>query len=199
MQFASKIIEILRNRVYIHNTLLTFKYEVKISTYALPVEVKIAHTFWSNTLDKGVLASLLHTSRSTEYSIVLFLLLVALPKIISELGVPFFSSKILDIPTNTKPNWNGIKKIIAMVSNWQIWCNLENSVWSWTCDIFSFLVHCSAHLERYILLKTPHESDHWFQSYEQLKDSQNNRKQRKLIPFSGYIPQSILPTTYWFC
>ena len=33
-------------------------------------------------------------------------------------------------------------------------------------------------MERYILLKAPSESDQWFQSYEQSKDSQNNRKQR---------------------
>ncbi len=50
-------------------------------------------------------------------------------------------------------------------------CDLRESVWSWTYDIFSFLFDWNAHLERYILLKTPPESDQWFQSYEQLKDS----------------------------
>ncbi len=49
-----------------------------------------------------------------------------------------------------------------------------------------------------ILLKTPPESDERFQSYEQLKDFQNNKKQKKFIPFfSGYISQSMcsrLPT-----
>ncbi len=29
----------------------------------------------------------------------------------------------------------------------------------------------------FVLLKTPLESVQWFQGYEQLKDSQNNRKQ----------------------
>ena len=37
-----------------------------------------------------------------------------------------------------------------------------------------------------------------FQSYEQLKYSQNNRKQKKFVPFSGYISQSMLPTSDWF-
>ena len=38
-------------------------------------------------------------------------------------------------------------------------------------------------MERYILLKRPPESDQWFQSYEQLEDSQNKRKQKKFIVF----------------
>ncbi len=38
-----------------------------------------------------------------------------------------------------------------------MWCDLGKSVWSWTCDIFSFLFDWSSHLERYILLKTPPE------------------------------------------
>ena len=79
-----------------------------------------------------------------------------------------------------------------------MWFDLGKSVWSQTCDIFSFLFDCCAHLERYILLKTPPELDHWFQSYEQLKLSQNNRKQKKIIPFSGFISQSMLPTSDWF-
>ncbi len=37
------------------------------------------------------------------------------------------------------------------------------------------------------MLKTPPESDQWFQSSEQLKDFQNNRKQKKCIPVSGCI------------
>ena len=41
----------------------------------------------------------------------------------------------------------------------------------------------TAHLEKYILLKNPPESDQWFQSYEQLKDSQHNRKQRNSFLF----------------
>ncbi len=64
---------------------------------------------------------------------------------------------------------------------------------------FQFFFDWSAHLERYILLNTTPQSDQWFQSYEQLKDSQNNRKQKKFfIPFSGYISQSMLPTSDWF-
>ena len=41
---------------------------------------------------------------------------------------------------------------------------------------FQFLFDCSAHLKRYILLKTPLESAQWFQGYEKLKGSQNNKK-----------------------
>ncbi len=50
-----------------------------------------------------------------------------------------------------------------------------------------------AHLKRYILLKTPSELDQWFQSCEQLKDSLNNRKQKKFISFSGYISRVNAP------
>ncbi len=80
-----------------------------------------------------------------------------------------------------------------------MWCDLGKSVWSRTCDIFNFLFDWNAHLERYILLKTPPESDQWFQSYEQLKNSKNNRKLKKFIPFSGYLSLSMLPTFHWFC
>ncbi len=34
---------------------------------------------------------------------------------------------------------------------------------------------------------------------KQLKDSQNNRKQKKCIPFSGCILQSMRPTSDWSC
>ncbi len=57
-----------------------------------------------------------------------------------------------------------------------MWCDLRKSFWIRKCDIFSFLFNWSAHLERYMLLKTPPESDQWFQSYEQLEDSQNKAK-----------------------
>ncbi len=68
-------------------------------------------------------------------------------------------------------------------SAWHMWCNLRN-VWSLTCDFFSFLFDWSAHLERYILIKkNPPESDQWFQSYEQLKDSQNNSKTKESHSF----------------
>ncbi len=43
------------------------------------------------------------------------------------------------------------------------------------------------HLKRYILLKTPPESDQWFQNYEQLKDSQNNRNKRNSFLFWLYL------------
>ena len=56
-----------------------------------------------------------------------------------------------------------------------MWCDLGESVRCCTCDIFSFLFDWHAHLERYILLKTPLESVQWFQGYEQLKGFQNNR------------------------
>ena len=66
-----------------------------------------------------------------------------------------------------------------------MWCNLGKSVWSRTCDIFIFPFDWSVQLERYILLQNPPELDQWFQSYEQLKDSRNNRiLQKKFIPFS---------------
>ncbi len=35
-----------------------------------------------------------------------------------------------------------------------MWSDLGKSVWSWICDICSFLFNWSAHLEGYILLKT---------------------------------------------
>ncbi len=35
-----------------------------------------------------------------------------------------------------------------------MWCDLGKSVWSRTCDIFSFLFDWSVHLERHIFLKT---------------------------------------------
>ena len=61
-----------------------------------------------------------------------------------------------------------------------------------------FLFDSGAHLERYILLKTPPKSNQWFQSYEQLKDSQNYRKQKKFIPLSGYSSISMLPSSDCF-
>ena len=66
---------------------------------------------------------------------------------------------------------------------WHLWCDLGESVWSQTCDIFSFLFDWTAHLEKHILLKTSPELDQWFQGYEQLRDSQNNRKQKEIISF----------------
>ncbi len=83
-------------------------------------------------------------------------------------------------------------------SNLNMWCDLEKSVWSRTCDIFSFLFDWIAHLKRYILMETTPKSDQWFHIYEQFKDSQNNRKQKAFISFSGYISQSMLPTSDWF-
>ena len=65
-----------------------------------------------------------------------------------------------------------------------------------TCDIFSFLFDSSTHEKRYILMKTPPESDQWFQSYSKMKNSHKNRKQKKYVPFSGCISQSMLSTNY---
>ena len=47
--------------------------------------------------------------------------------------------------------------------------DLGESNGSRTCNIFSFLLDWNAHLERYILLKTPLELVQWFQGYDQLK------------------------------
>ena len=71
-------------------------------------------------------------------------------------------------------------------------CDQGKSVWNRPYDIFNLLFDLRAHLERYILLKTPPKSDQWFISYEQLKDAQNNRKQEIFRPFSGHISQSML-------
>ena len=64
-----------------------------------------------------------------------------------------------------------------------MWWNLGKSVWSRACDNLSFICDWSAHLERNILLKIPSKSDQWFQSYEQLKDSQNIENKRNLFLF----------------
>ena len=45
--------------------------------------------------------------------------------------------------------------------------------------------------------ETPLELVQWFQGYEELKDFQNNRKQKKFISFSGYTSQSMLLTSDW--
>ncbi len=46
-----------------------------------------------------------------------------------------------------------------------------------------FLFYWCAHLEEYILLKTLPELNQWFLSYEQSKDSQNNRKTKEIHSF----------------
>ena len=59
-----------------------------------------------------------------------------------------------------------------------MWCNQGQSVGSRPCDIFSFLFDWSPYKERHILLKTPPESDQWFQSYSNwkiLKTIENKR------------------------
>ncbi len=61
---------------------------------------------------------------------------------------------------------------------WSREFSLKQNMWH-----FQFLLDWSAYMERYILMKTSPESDQWFQSYEQLKDSQNNRKQTKRNAF----------------
>ena len=45
-----------------------------------------------------------------------------------------------------------------------MWCDLGKSVGSCSGGIFSFLFDWCTHLDRYILLETPHESDQWFTS-----------------------------------
>ncbi len=57
------------------------------------------------------------------------------------------------------------------------WCNLGKSVWSWTCDISSFLFWLKCLFGEVHFAENPSESDQWFQSYEQLTDSQNNTKE----------------------
>ena len=59
--------------------------------------------------------------------------------------------------------------------------SLKSDMWH-----FQYLFDCvilSAHLERYTLLKNSPELDQWFISYKQLKDSQNNTKQRNSFLF----------------
>ena len=80
---------------------------------------------------------------------------------------------------------------LNVYSNDQQWWDLGKS----EIERVTFSFDWSAHLERYILLKTPSELDKWFQSYEQLKGSQNKGKQKKSIPFSGCISQSMQMTS----
>ena len=49
---------------------------------------------------------------------------------------------------------------------------------------FSVFYDWSAHLEKYILLKTPPQLNRWFQSYEQLKDCQQNKKNHSFLATS---------------
>ncbi len=115
-------------------------------------------------------------------------------------------TNLLIILSNNHAKNSSFKLVLIMLSLFfhpyeiegaYMWCDLAKSVWSRTYDIFSCLFDWSAHLLRYILLQTPPESDQWFQSYEQLTDSQNNRKQKKLIPLSGYISQTINAPDIW--
>ena len=80
--------------------------------------------------------------------------------------------------------------IIMYTRDLNMWCDIGKSVWSRTCNIFSFLLDWNAHQEKYILLKTPNSGS----KLQRLKDSLNNRKRKKYIPFSGCISQSMLPT-----
>ncbi len=70
-------------------------------------------------------------------------------------------------------------KTPGFVNQKYMWCDLGESVRRRTYDILSFLFDWSRHQERwYILLKTPPESDHWFQSYSEwkiLKTIENKR------------------------
>ena len=79
-----------------------------------------------------------------------------------------------------------------------MWCDLGKSVWSRTCNIFSFLFDWSAHLERYMLLKTHlnrTSGSKVMSNWNILKTIANKKKK---IPFSGYISQSMLLTFDWF-
>ncbi len=75
--------------------------------------------------------------------------------------------------------------IVILLSQYQ-----ENIIERVTFN-FSFLFNWSAHFYLYL-----NELDQWFQSYEQLKDSQNNRKQQKLIPFSA-VSQNQYGPDFW--
>ncbi len=86
---------------------------------------------------------------------------------------------------------------LSFLPMYNLWCNLGKSVWSWTCDIVRLVFDWIAHLERYILLKTPLESDQWFQSYEQLKDSQNNRKKTNETNFFFWLYLAIYAPDFW--
>ena len=72
--------------------------------------------------------------------------------------------------------------------------SLKSNMW-----YFQFSIWLKRSLEEEHFAETLPESDKWFQSYEQLKDYQNKRKQKKFIPFSGYISQSMPTTSDWFC
>ncbi len=65
-----------------------------------------------------------------------------------------------------------------------MWCDLGKSVWSRTCNSFSFLFDWSAHLERYIVVKIPPEP-----VVPKLWAIKGFSKQKKCIPFPGYISQ----------
>ncbi len=67
------------------------------------------------------------------------------------------------------------------------WCDLGELVGSRTSDIFSFLFDWNPHQERYVLLKTPPESDQWFQSYSNwkiLKTIENKRNSSLFLAVS---------------
>ncbi len=83
-----------------------------------------------------------------------------------------------------------------------IWC-ISDAIWGNPSELkhvtrtFSVFYLIEVLISRCTFCWKP-KLDHWFQSYEQLKDSQNNRKQKKCIPFSGSISQSMLPTSNCF-
>ena len=91
---------------------------------------------------------------------------------------------------------NNFHSILDLLSH--MWCHLGKSVWSQTCDFFIFLFDWSAHLEGYILLKPPPELDQWFQSYSNWRILKTIKKQKKYIPFSDFMSQSMLLTSGWF-
>ena len=80
-----------------------------------------------------------------------------------------------------------------------LWCDLGESVGSRTCGflIFLFYFNIEVLIRRGTFCWKPHLNAVVPKLW---KDSQkNNRKQKKCIPFSGCISQSILPTSDWSC
>ena len=80
-----------------------------------------------------------------------------------------------------------------------MWCDQAKSVWSRSNSVFIFLNNCMHHFNSYILQKTPLKLVNWFQRYEQLKDAENNRKQKTFSALFGSTLQSTFPTSDWFC
>ena len=66
---------------------------------------------------------------------------------------------------------------------------LKSNIWH-----FQFPIWLKCLLGEVHFAENPPELDQWLQSYEQFNDFQNNRE-KKFITTSGYISQSMLPTS----